>query len=199
MTERVPGGVLCLHGSPRSGGNTDRLLDAVAVGALAVGARVEHLYCRDLDVRPCTGCGACSTTGRCIIHDDMASVYAAVDVAHAMVLGSPVYFLGVPSLCKAVVDRFQPYWARRYLLGIPSGAERPGALVATAGASSHTVFNGAQRTIEALFDVLDISCQANLFYEGVDQRGAIADHPTALDDARALGGRLGSLTTLPCP
>lgn len=196
MTDRVPSGVLCLHGSPRNGGNTDRLLDAVAEGVRAVGGSTDHLYCRDLQVRPCTGCGACSTTGRCIIHDDMAAVYAAVDAACALVFGSPVYFLGVPSLCKGVIDRFQPYWARRYLLAIPAVRQRPGALVATAGAPSHSVFNGAQRTVEALFDVIDVSCQAHLLYEGIDQRGAIADHPTALDDARALGSRLGAL---PCP
>jgi multimeric flavodoxin WrbA len=121
----------------------------------------------------------------------MATVYAAVDQATAVVLGAPVYFLGVPSRCKAVIDRFQPYWARRYLLGHPPRAPRPGAQVATAGAPSHAVFSGAQHTVEALFDVTDITCTANLFYEDIDARGAITDHPTALDEARKLGQRLG--------
>ena len=127
----------------------------------------------------------------------MATVYAALDEAAAVVIGSPVYFLGVPSVCKGVIDRFQPYWARRYLLGIPPGTPRPGAQISTAGAPSHSVFSGAQRTVEALFEVVDITCKANLFYEGIDARGAIADHPTALDEARALGRRLGALPSSP--
>ncbi|HSH68902.1 MAG TPA: flavodoxin family protein [Deferrisomatales bacterium] len=189
---RPRAGVLCLHGSPRAGGNTDLLLEAVASGVNAVGGQPRHLYCRDLDIRPCTGCGACSAIGSCVIRDDMSTVYAALDEAAAVVIGSPVYFLGVPSLCKGVIDRFQPYWARRHLLGIPPGALRPGALVATAGAPSHSVFSGAQRTVEALFEVVDITCKANLLYEGIDARGAITDHPTALDEAQALGRRLGA-------
>ena len=193
----VSTGVLCLHGSPRAGGNTDILLDAVAASVSAVGGRTRHVYCRDLEVRPCTGCGACSTTGLCVIRDDMANVYAAMDGATAVVLGSPVYFLGVPSVCKGVIDRFQPYWARRFVLGYLPGTLRPGALVSTAGAPSHSVFSGAQRTVEALFEVTDITCKANLFYEGIDARGAIAEHPTALDEARALGRRLGALPSSP--
>ena len=127
----------------------------------------------------------------------MSVVYAAMDQATAVVVGSPVYFLGVPSLCKGVIDRFQPYWARRYLLGIPPGTLRPGAQVATAGSPSHSVFSGAQRTVEALFDVADITCKANLFYEGIDARGAITEHPTALDEALDLGRRLGALPSSP--
>jgi multimeric flavodoxin WrbA len=120
----------------------------------------------------------------------MEGVYDAVDRASAVVVGTPVYFLGVPSQCKRVIDRFQPYWARRFLLDTPPGQQRRGALVATAGAPSHSVFSGAQRTVEALFEVVDVTCTANLLYEAVDGKGAISDHPTALEEAKALGRRL---------
>jgi multimeric flavodoxin WrbA len=204
VTRRTRGGatappssatILCLHGSPRPGGNTDILLDALAGGAAEAGTQALHLFCRDLEVRPCTGCGACSSSGECVIKDEMEIVYSAVDQAAAVVVGSPIYFLGTPSIAKRVIDRFQPRWARRHVLGIPPGPARPGALISTAGAPSHSVFGGVQRTVEALFEVVDVSCRANLFYSGIDDRGAIRDHPTALDEASALGRRLASLQT----
>lgn len=189
--------ILCLHGSPRPGGNTDILLDALADGAAEAGIEALHLFCRDLEIRPCTGCGACSNSGECVIRDEMEIVYSAVDQAAAVVVGSPIYFLGTPSIAKRVIDRFQPRWARRHVLGILPGPARPGALVSTAGAPSHSVFGGVQRTVEALFEVVDVSCRANLFFSGIDDRGAIRDHPTALDEASALGRRLATLRTSP--
>lgn len=185
-----PPRVLCLHGSPRAGGNTDLLLEALGRGAEEAGAGVEHLYARSLEIRSCTGCGACSTTGACVIRDEMSGVYDAVAEAAAIVVGSPVYFLGLPARLKGVIDRFQPFWAQRYLLGIPPELQRPGALIATAGSPAHSVFTCAQRTAEAFFDVVGVTCRSYLLYEGIDEKGAIRGHPTALEEARRTGEHL---------
>lgn len=179
--------VLCLHGSPRVGGNTDALLAALAEGALTAGARVEHVLCRSLAAAPCTGCGVCTGTGECVLRDGMDAVYALVDQATAVVLGAPVYFLGLPAQVKAVIDRFQCRWARRYLLDLPPGPPRPGAFLSAAGSPAHSVFTCAQRTVEAWFDVLGVECRANLLYGGVDDRGAVTAHPDALAEARKVG------------
>lgn len=184
--------VLCLHGSPRSGGNTDLLLEALSRGAEEAGARVEHIHARSLDIRSCTGCGSCSSTGACVIRDEMAVVYDAVGQAAAIAVGSPVYFLGLPSRLKGVIDRFQPFWARRYLLEISPGPERPGALLAAAGSPMHSVFTCAQRTAEAFFEVVGVTCRSYLLYEGVDEKGAIRGHPTALEEARRAGEALAT-------
>ncbi len=191
----MPGPVLLVHGSTRSGGNTDLLLDAFARGVADAGAHADRLVVRDLSVKPCVGCNRCFGDGRCVqTGDDMAGVYERVDRASAVVVGSPVYFLGLPAPLKAVVDRFQCRWARLHVLDRSPGAERPGAFLATAGAPVHSVFTCPSRCVEALFEVLGVRCRANLFYEGVDERGAVRDHPTALDEARAAGRALaGSL------
>ncbi|GAB4278098.1 MAG: flavodoxin family protein [Deferrisomatales bacterium] len=189
--------VLCVHGSPREGGNTDLLLEAFARGAEEAGARVEHVKCRSLTVRPCTGCGACSADGECVLRDDMDRLYEAVDRAEVLALGAPVYFLGLPSQVKACIDRFQPRWARRYLLGRELGPGRPGAFLSTAGAPVHSVFTCAQRTVEAWFDVLGVECRANLMYENTDEKGAIRGHPSALEEARRTGAALVELARAP--
>lgn len=182
--------LVCLHGSPRPGGNTDLLLEALGEGAAAAGARVQRFHCRTLDVRPCTGCGSCSSTGDCVHVDEMERVYRAVDEAGALVVGAPVYFLGAPARLKAVIDRCQCRWVRRYVLGSTPENERPGAFLSAAGSPAHSVFTCAQRTVEALFDALGFTCRANLLYENVDEKGAICSHPTALDEARSLGETL---------
>ncbi|MFU8858667.1 MAG: flavodoxin family protein, partial [Deferrisomatales bacterium] len=163
LSEMAPGGIsgrsprlLLLHGSPRAGGNTDTLLAALAEGAGEAGARVEHLYARKLDVRGCTGCGGCAETGECVVRDDMDQVYAAVDEADALAVGAPVYFLGPPAQLKVLIDRFQPRWARRYLLHRPLPPSRPGVFLSTAGAPTPKVFTGPRHTMDALFDILGV-------------------------------------------
>lgn len=184
--------LLLLHGSPRVGGNTEVLLDEVARGAREAGASVEHLSCRKIEVNGCTGCGACNDSGVCAVRDGMDAVYRAVDGADALVVGAPVYFLGVPSQLKAVIDRFQCRWARRYVLARPLPPSRPGALVATAGAPSPSVFACPHRTVDAFFEVLGIAPRAPLLFENVDERGAIRRFPKALTAAHALGRALAA-------
>ena len=183
--------ILCVHGSPRKGGNTDLLLDRLAQGATDAGAGVEHLYCRDLKILPCTGCGACAVTGECVITgDDMAVVYARFDGADAVAVGAPVYFLGPPAPLKAMIDRFQTRWSRLHVLGRAPERTRPGAVVSTAGTPVHSVFTCFHRVMEAWFEVLGVEGRMNLFFEGVDARGAVRSHPGALDEALAAGERL---------
>lgn len=191
--------VLCIHGSPRGGGNTDLLLDAFGEGAERRGAEVRHLYVRSLSFRPCNGCGACSETGECVFEDDMVSVYEAVDRAHVLAVGAPVYFLGLPALLKGLIDRFQCRWSRRYLLDVDPGPERPGAMLSAAGASFHSVFTCAQKSVEAFFDVLGVACRTNLLYENVDDRQAIRSHPVALAEAREAGSSLVELASNSSP
>jgi multimeric flavodoxin WrbA len=188
-----PANLLCVHGSPRTDGNTDLLLAVLAQGAEEAGVAVRHIFCRNLEVSPCTGCGGCATTGRCVIRDEMDEVYRAVDEASALALGAPVYFLGLPSQVKRVIDRFQTHWSRVFLLGQALAMEKPGAFVSTAGASQHSVFTCAIRTVEAWFEVSGFQPKLHLLYEGVDEKGAVREHPVALAEARAAGDRLARM------
>lgn len=67
----------------------------------------------DLEVHGCIGCDVCKDEGACIYSDDAQKVHAALDVADAVLVISPIYFAGVPSQLKALLDRFQPYFWKR--------------------------------------------------------------------------------------
>lgn len=184
--------VLCIHGSPRAGGNTDALLKAVARGARDAGAAVEHLYCRKLRIKGCTGCGACDASGECVLRDGMDRVYSAIDAADALVVGAPVYFLGVPAQLKALIDRYQCRWTSLHALGRPLPPPRPGAFVAAAGAPSPKVFHCSRHTVDALFEVIGVERRWELLRENADVRGAVAEQAGALEQARLLGENLAA-------
>lgn len=83
----------------------------------------------ELDIHPCIGCGACEKeTERvvtnddgeevvlpyhaCAFDDEMTGVRDQLEAADELTVVCPVYFSGVPSPMKALLDRLQPfYWS----------------------------------------------------------------------------------------
>lgn len=65
-------------GSPRRGGNTDTLADAVIQGFRSLGHQeVEKVFLLDRRIDYCTGCLTCvfpERTGQCRLHDDMGAL-----------------------------------------------------------------------------------------------------------------------------
>jgi len=186
--------VLGLAGSPRRHGNTELLLDQVLAGAKAKGANAEKVVLSSLRVAPCVACDACFTTGVCRTEDDFQLLYVKLIEAERIVLAAPIFFTAVPAQVKALIDRCQCLWARKYVLKDPlpptrTGLERRGFLISTAG-SRKPVFNCAARATRAFLDVLDAQYGGELLFAGVDQKGAILKHRTAMEEAFALGASL---------
>jgi multimeric flavodoxin WrbA len=185
--------VLGIAGSPRRGGNTDLLLAEVLKGAQSKRARVKTIVLNDLDITPCQHCDACFEAGVCRIKDDMQTVYRELEKADGIVLASPVHFMGVTAQTKAMIDRCQALWARKYILKRPPlGDSRPrkGLFIAVGGMKLTNLFEPSLATIKALFKVLDITFAGELLFPGIDEKGAIKNHPNALKQAFAAGQRL---------
>ena len=104
--------VLGIYGSPRKGGNTDVLLDEALRGAGITGAEVSPVRCCDLKISGCAECGGCDQTGVCVIDDDMQEVYPKLLEANVVILASPIFFYGISSQAKALIDRCQAMWCR---------------------------------------------------------------------------------------
>ena len=98
--------IVVLSGSPRKDGNTDRLATAFAKGADEHND-VEIISVCDHTIHPCIGCNTCFTRegNKCFQNDDMTLVYQKLSQADAVIIASPVYFYGISSHLKAVVDR----------------------------------------------------------------------------------------------
>lgn len=186
--------VLAIAGSPRRGGNTDLLLEEVIAGAESRGAEVEHIVLSQLCIAPCRHCDCCLETGKCAIEDDMQWIHAHLRAAHRLVIASPIFFMGVTAQTKAMVDRCQALWAMKYVLRLPvatnGGRERRGLFISVGGRRGRSLFQPAIATVKSLFKTLDFTYAGELLFPGIEEKGAIAQHPTALRQAFLAGQKL---------
>jgi len=186
--------VLGIFGSPRRGGNTELLLEEALKGAEKEGARVERIYLSDDTITPCKECHGCDNTGNCVILDDMEKIYPKLLEADVLILASPIFFYGVTAWAKALIDRSQALWARKYLLKDPSlgkeGKKRKGFFISVGATKGLKVFEGAILTVRYFFDVLNAEYIGELLFRGVEAKGDILKHPEALRQAFEAGKKL---------
>ncbi len=97
--------VLILNGSPRKDGCTARALREVADTLQREGVETETIQVGGRDIRGCLACGACKTTGRCVIDDPVNEVARKLAEADGLLVGTPVYYAGANGTLKALLDR----------------------------------------------------------------------------------------------
>jgi multimeric flavodoxin WrbA len=184
--------VIGIAGSPRRGGNSDAMLDAALSGATSGGARTQRVVVSNAGISPCRACQACTRDGRCVQTDGMAAVYELLDAADAIVVATPVFFATVPSTLKALYDRAQPYWARRYVLHEPHGPKRPGALLIAAGGGDPFGHTCAETTTRSALAVVGFEIDEVIVAEPVDERGEVLAKPDVLESCRGAGERIAA-------
>jgi len=182
--------VLGIFGSPRKNGNTETLLREYLRGCRDAKAEVEEVYLRDLKITPCLEIYACRKDGKCPIRDDMQNLYGKIVEAEILALASPVFFYSVSAQAKAFIDRCQAFWSKKYLLKqpiAPGKGPRKGVFISVGGSQGEKVFDGALMTMRYFFDSVDMIFYKSLLYRGIDEKGEIVRHPTALAEAYGLG------------
>ncbi|MBA4393741.1 MAG: flavodoxin family protein [Desulfobacca sp.] len=191
--------VLGIFGSPREDGNSDLLLDKVLEGAGSAGAEIEKVYVRDLNISGCQECGGCDKTGECVISDEMDTIYPLLWDAEIVVLSSPIFFYGITSQAKALIDRSQALWSKRMLEKSPEQRKQydhgRGYFIAVGATKGKNLFEGVHLTAKYFFDALDKNYEEGLFFRAVEGKGNIAEHPTALKEAFDFGEKI--VNTLP--
>jgi multimeric flavodoxin WrbA len=183
--------VLGIMGSPRIKGNTDLLLEEALKGAKSQGAEVEKIVVDKLKIAPCKEYLGCFKDGNCVIRDDMDDIYPKLLGADVVIIASPMFFYGVSSQAKALIDRCQALWARKHILkqSLPNGG-RKGAFIAVGATKGKRLFEGVILTVKYFFEAIGVEYADELLIRGVDARGEIKEHPIALSDAFELGKRV---------
>jgi multimeric flavodoxin WrbA len=182
--------IIAFLGSPRRGGNTETLLKEAVKGT---GLDVRLFDLNRMDISPCQNCGGCEDTGQCTVDDAMQEIHRAIREAHKIILASPVFFMGLSAQAKTMIDRCQAFWCEKYLLKkeIPQGEHgRRGLLLLVGGMKKDEGIKCCERTATAFFRTISVPGHATLSYTGVDEKGAIIKHPTALRDAFEAGREL---------
>jgi multimeric flavodoxin WrbA len=186
--------VLGIFGSPRKGGNTDLLLEEALKGAEQEGARVERLHLTDDQITPCRECHGCDKTGQCVIPDDMQTITPKLLEADLVILASPIFFYGITAWAKALVDRSQAVWVRKYFLKDPSlskeGKKRKGFFIAVGASKGQKLFEGSILTVKYFFDAINAEYAGELLFRGLDAKGDVLKQPEALRKAFEAGRKL---------
>ena len=182
--------ILGLQGSPRLKGNTNYLLELFLDAARQKGAHAQKIDVARLNISPCTGCGNCERKGFCIIKDDdMASViYPLLRRADVVVLASPVYFYNVPSVLKALIDRSQALWSRKYKHGLddPMRGHRKGFMLSVGATKGKNLFDGMVLTAKYFFDAIGAQYVDMLGYRRVEEIGEMEKQAGLTDDVAGL-------------
>ena len=171
--------ILIISGSPRKGGNTELLAETFAKGA-AAHHHVEIVSVRDYKVNPCLGCNCCfKTDGICVQKDDMAAIYEKMSQADMLVIVSPVYFYGISSQLKAVIDRFHNPTRDSFHI-------KKMALLLAGAAALPELFDAILTEYNLCLEFFNIEDAGKVLVRGVKDKGDIKG-TRFLDDAYQLG------------
>jgi multimeric flavodoxin WrbA len=183
--------ILAIAGSPRRGGNTDILLSRFLEGASGKGIESKTISVCDLKIAGCVHCDACLIAGNCRVKDDMQTVYREMEAADRIVMASPLQFMSVTAQLKALIDRCQALWARKYVLKIPplgDNRERKAFFISVGGRKTiPNLFEAELVTVKTLFRTIDVVYSGDILFSGIDAKGDILKHPEALEKAFLAG------------
>ncbi|MCF8027516.1 MAG: NAD(P)H-dependent oxidoreductase [Desulfobacteraceae bacterium] len=189
--------VLGLQGSPRAKGNTNFLLDGMLHYLKEKGADTEKIQARRLRVEPCIGCGYCEEKGICVFADDdmAARIYTMLRRADAVILAGPVYFYNFPAHIKAVIDRTQALWSRKYRLDLedPGRPWRKGLLLSVGATRGKNLFDGMKLTARYFFDAVGADYADSIVYHRIEAPGDLTHHPGVAEDIQSCAANLDSL------
>ena len=99
--------IIVITGSPHRNGTSALLADRFIEGAQSVGHTVYRFNAAFEDIHPCLGCNRCGRDGACIQGDTIEKdLMPHLLEADLIVLITPLYYYGMSTQIKTVIDRF---------------------------------------------------------------------------------------------
>ena len=177
--------ILGFQGSPRKKGNTQFLLSHFMKAAEKLGAQTHIVEVTQKNIVACKELIVCEKKGFCPLDDDMKhEIYPLIRQAEVVVVGTPIFFYNMTAQLKAVVDRCQTFWARKYVFKLKDPAQkmRRGFLLSVAATKGKNLFEGLELTTKYFFDAIDAGHAGSLTYREIEGPKDMANHPTVLQD-----------------
>jgi multimeric flavodoxin WrbA len=189
--------VVGLQGSPRRKGNSRFLLETFLDATASFGAETRMVEVDRGHILPCKEYTVCETKGYCPIEDDMLrEVYGLIRRADVVVAATPVFFYNMSAQLKALIDRCQLFWARKYRLRWrdPRCRTKKGYLLSMAATRGNNLFDAIHLTMQYFCDALDAEYAGHLTYRGIEGPKDMSRHDTVVEDVqRAVAGLLSPL------
>ncbi len=194
MTDQIR--ILGIVGSPREGGNTDTLVTEVLRGAEESGVRSQKLFVGRYKIAPCTSCGGCSKTGRCVSRDGMDDLIPLLEQHRIWVLGTPVYWWGATAQMKLFIDRWFAPWVNPKTREVFS--RRVAVVVTPLGDADATVSRHTTGMFTDIFAFLGVPIAATVVAHNVGASGTetgadVLKRPELLEAARNAGRKAADM------
>lgn len=205
--------ILGIVGSPRHDSNTEVMVREALKGAEETGnVETELLLLSGKKILPCNSCFKCvERKSLCIFKDKdyLGEIYDKWLRADGIIIGSPVYHLGVPGILKNVLDRLgEGIWSLR-----KTGVLKSGWFCKVGGVLSQglATFGGQEYTVQYLVnhlllmnclvvpaEFLTVPGVVGTFRDNkVLEPGKIADyHPEAINNSRIMGKRVAEMVKI---
>lgn len=181
--------VTILLGSPRKGGNTETLAEALASGAEENGCEVRRIRLQGKKLNGCLDCRRCWAMGApCVQKDDMGEIYEAIADADAIVFASPLYFYSWSTQIKPVWDRLLSLFAKKSEIDVRG---KKAVLISAAGDTDAECFDGLKASFRLAcgytkWEIAGVICAPGMY----PKEAVAADGEKYTEEARELGKRL---------
>lgn len=99
--------ITVITGSPRKNGTSNYLANEFIRGAKEAGHELFKFDSIKTEVRSCIACGVCKMGANpCVQKDDFADLKELVTHSEVIVFVTPIYYFGMTSDLKRIIDRF---------------------------------------------------------------------------------------------
>ena len=195
--------VLGIAASPRHG-NTEILVREALKAAqeLPFEVEVEFLSFAGKKIEPCTDCGYCvRKKSYCWKKDDWWELISALiePPPDGVIIGSPVYFFGLPSILRAFFERctclFKQLWDKEFPFPPPDWTKTAAGAIAI-GFHRHGGVEHALSSILHWFLINGFVCVGGDYIGGgawqleIDSREAVLEDSIGIEAARRVGQRV---------
>jgi multimeric flavodoxin WrbA/protein-tyrosine-phosphatase len=116
----------------------------------------------------------CEKKGICPIDDDMKhEIYPLLRKADVIVAATPIFFYNTTAQLKALIDRSQTLWARKYKLHLtdPNRKWRRGYTLAVGATRGKNLFEGLHLTMKYFYDAVGAEYVGSLTYREIEKPG----------------------------
>ncbi|WP_224982987.1 flavodoxin family protein [Geomonas agri] len=174
--------ILVLSGSPRKGGNTDKLADAFTAGAERAGHSVVKFRTADKNIKGCIDCKTCFSKGTaCSVPDDFAELAPLLEQADVLVLATPLYWYSFPAQLKPAIDKLYSFFVGKRPLKI-----KECVLLVSGGDKEERKFEGIVKSYQLIAEFLGWQDSGTLIVPGLHDKDDVLK-TDGLSRAEALG------------
>lgn len=113
---------LILSGSPHENGYTSSILKFIVSSSPQT--NVVKIEAFKENIKPCIDCSFCKKNFKCIF-DDMNRINDLIENADILIFAFPIYNSSFPAPLKSILDRMQPYYHKKFTLGIKHPIKKP--------------------------------------------------------------------------